>query len=65
MADYLPITEKFGNLKAICPDCDSIMNRRVSMVNLTRIREEIDIGFPQALRQVNESNQPTVNSDLR
>jgi hypothetical protein len=65
MADYLPITEKFGNLKAICPDCDSIMNRRVSMVNLTQIREEIDIGFPQALRQVNESNQPTVNSDLR
>jgi hypothetical protein len=33
MADYLPITEKFGNLTAICPDCNSIMNRRASMAN--------------------------------
>jgi hypothetical protein len=23
MADYLPMTETLGNLRAICPDCDS------------------------------------------
>ena len=34
MADYCPITEKFGNLVAICPDCDAIMNRRVSIAKL-------------------------------
>jgi hypothetical protein len=27
MADYLPVTEKLGTLKAICPDCHSIINR--------------------------------------
>ena len=27
MADYLPVTEKIGNLAAICPDCGSMMHR--------------------------------------
>lgn len=64
MAEYQPITEKFGNLIAICPDCNFIMNRRVSMAKLGQVRGEMDITFPQALRHIGESNQPTVNSDL-
>jgi hypothetical protein len=64
-AEYQPVTEKFGNLTAICPNCDSIMNRRISMANLGQVRSKLDIAFPQALRQVNESNEPTVNSDLK
>lgn len=31
MADYVPVTGTVGNLVAICPDCGSIMNRRVSL----------------------------------
>ncbi len=65
MAEYQPVTEKFGNLIAICPDCNSIMNRRVSMAKLGHVRGKMDITFPQALRHIVESNQPTVNSDLR
>jgi len=65
MADYLPVTEELGNLIAICPDCNSIMNRRVSLAKLGQVRGKMDITFPQALRHVSESNQPTVNSDLR
>jgi hypothetical protein len=65
MAEYLPITEKFGNLIAICPDCDSIINRRAPMAKLGQVRGKMDITFPQALRHLVESNQSTVNSDLR
>lgn len=65
MAEYLPVTEKFGNLTAICPDCDSIMNRRVSIAKLGQVRGKMDITFPQALQHINEITQPTVNSDLR
>ena len=36
MAEYTPVTEKVGNLQAICPDCGSIMNRRVSRAKSTR-----------------------------
>ena len=65
MADYQPVTEKVGNLAAICPDCNCIINRRVSLAKLGHVQGKMDIMFPQALRRVSESNQPTVNSDLR
>lgn len=45
MADYEPITEKFGNLIAICPDCDSIMNRRVSLARIEEVCGNLDISF--------------------
>jgi len=65
MAEYLPVTEKLGNLTAICPDCECMMNRRVSMAKLGVVQGKMSITFPQALERVSESNQPTVNSDLR
>ena len=40
MAEYQPITEKLGNLTAICPDCGSIMNRRVSLAKLGQSSRE-------------------------
>ena len=65
MAEYSPVTEKFGNLTAICPDCNSIMNRRVSLARIGEVCANMDITFPQAMRHIVESIKPTVNSDLR
>jgi hypothetical protein len=65
MVECQPVTEKIGNLTAICPECNSMMNRRVSMAKLGEFLGKMDITFPQALRQLGEINQPTVNSDLR
>lgn len=64
MADYLPQTEKLGMLKAICPDCHTMMNRRVSIAKLGQVRAKLAITFPLGLDQVSNSIQPTVNSDL-
>ena len=64
MAEYIAITEKVVNLTAICPDCTSMMHRLVSRAGLESFRAKMDITFPQALRRLSESNQPTVNSDL-
>lgn len=64
MVDYEAITEKIGNLVAICPDCYSTMNRRVSFFKLDQVRGKMDISLPLALRHIVESNQPSVNSDL-
>jgi len=64
MADCQPVTEKFGNLTALCPDCECLMNRRVSLAGLRHVQVKMDVRFPQALRRICESNQPTVNSDL-
>lgn len=65
MADYRIITEKIGNLEAICPDCEKIINRRVSLTKLALVRGNLDITMPQALQRITDSNQPSVNSDLK
>jgi len=64
MADYTPITETFGNLEGICPDCDGMIYQRASVAKLPEIQGNLDITFAEAQRQVNESEQPIVNSDL-
>ena len=65
MAEYSPVTEKFGNLTAICPKCDSIMNRRVSLARIGEVSGNLDIAFPKELRHIVKRAKPTVNSDLR
>lgn len=65
MAEYQPVTTTVGNLLAICPDCELMMNRRISLSKLELFRRQMDITLPQALQHIVESNQPTVNSDLR
>jgi hypothetical protein len=55
MVDYEVVTEKIGNLVAICPDCYLTMNRRVSFAKLDQVRGKMDITFPLALRHIVES----------
>ena len=65
MAEYQRINEMLGNLIAICPDCELIMNRRVNLAKIDDIKGKLDIMFPQALQHIDESIKPTVNSDLK
>jgi len=65
MGQYSPITEKFGRLFAICPDCESIMNRNVSMAQIGEFRGKMDITFTDAPQRITEGTEPSVNSDLR
>jgi hypothetical protein len=65
MAEYSPVTEKFGNLIAICPDCDALMNRRVSLARIGEFHGKVDISFPEALQHLIERAKPSVNSELR
>ncbi len=64
MAEYSPVTVKFGNLIAICPDCDSIMNRRVSLARIEEVCGNLDITFPKELRHIVKRTKPSVNGDL-
>lgn len=56
MAEYQPKTATLGNLVAICPDCNAIMNRRTNLSTLEQFRCKIDITIPQALEHIVESN---------
>ena len=64
MADYEPVTATMGNLIGICPSCEAMMYRRVSLAQLVQVGADLDITMTQALPHINESPQPCVNSDL-
>lgn len=65
MADYSPINEKIGRLMAICPDCNSIMNRFVSATKLKQFQETPEITDTAVLPRLREIAQPDVDSDFR
>jgi Helix-turn-helix domain len=46
MVDYNPSSPTLGNLMALCPDCETIMNRRTSLADLNRIKGELDLKIP-------------------
>ena len=48
----------------MCPACDAMMYRRVSLAKLKQVRGKLDITLPQALPHIDESAEPSVNSDL-
>ena len=64
MADYKPITATLGNLVAICPDCEALMHRRVSLAKLAPLRTAMDITMPEAEPHIVESGEASVNSDF-
>jgi hypothetical protein len=64
MADYLPITERLGNLEGICPECGAMIYRRASLAKLAQIRGKLDITFREAMGRVSEREEPSLNSDL-
>jgi len=64
MADYLPVTDSSGNLRALCPDCGTFMHRRAALAKLSQVGAGLDIAFPQAVSRIRESTVPSVNCDL-
>ena len=64
MADYQPVSTMLGNLVGICPNCESMIYRRVNPAKLEQVRRKLDIMIPKALLHIVESGKPSVNSDL-
>lgn len=65
LAEYKPVTASVGDLVAICPTCDSIMYRRVSLPKLEQVRARLDVQMPKALPLLGGIDKSSVNSDLR
>lgn len=64
MADYIPISATTGNLRGICPDCETLIHRRVSQAKLDIIRGQLDVTLPLAESHIRELARPSVNCDL-
>ncbi len=64
MADYRPITTTSGNLIGICPTCDALIYRRVSLAKIGAARGNLEVTLPEALQHIDESSSPSVNHDF-
>ena len=64
LIEYRAITNTLGNLVAICPDCASIMNRRISWAKLKQNSVFMSITQPLAGLHITPCVKPSVNSDF-
>jgi hypothetical protein len=63
MADYLPITATSGNLRGMCPTCETLIHRRVNRLRLGEIRGRLDIKVSQAQLHIEDRQFLSVNCD--
>lgn len=65
MAEFVPINLTSGNLRALCPDCGSLMHRRTSHAQLEVIRSILDVTIVEPHPRIIDSGQPSTNVHLR
>lgn len=65
MAEYRPLTATGGNLIGLCPACERLMYRRVTLAKLGEVKGNLDLTFTNAAQHIDERSKPSVNSDFK
>jgi hypothetical protein len=60
MTEYIPITPTSGNLKALCPECTSIMYRRIKEVDQGQFCVERAVAATQVPLRLSECTDPSL-----
>ncbi|TAN09208.1 MAG: DNA-binding protein [Rhizobiaceae bacterium] len=55
IAEFVPINAHSGNLRALCPDCGSLMHRHTSASQLEVIRANLDVAIVERQPRLNDS----------
>jgi len=64
MAEYIPITATNGNLRALCPECESLMHKRVNLEQLAKIRGTLQVSIPQVQTRLVDCPNSSTNEHL-
>lgn len=65
MAEFVAINAKSGNLRALCPECGSLMHRRTSHAQLKAISAFLDVTIVGAPPRIDDSGQHSTNDHLQ
>lgn len=65
MVDYEAINVTTGRLIGLCPSCNGIINKYLRIDQIEQIQDVLDITLPKALKHINESDKPLLNSDFK
>lgn len=63
MVDYVPLAPTSGNLRGLCPDCGTLINKRVALAKLHAVAKDFDLAIPDAEPRIGESACPPANCD--
>lgn len=64
LAEYQPKTRTGGVIAGICPACDGMMYRIVSVAKLGLSKGRLDLSLPPAHSRIGDTTQPLVNCDF-
>lgn len=56
MADYLPESETGGRLISLCPECESLVNKYISLSQILTIKAKLAITFPEGTKTHNQED---------
>lgn len=65
MADYSQETQTTGQLTALCPECSTIMHKKIRRADLETIRARIDVTVQQADPRLVSRNEPRLSVNLK
>lgn len=63
--EYQLISNTKGRLVGFCSRCECVVNKFVSFSSLQGYEEIFDLSKPKGLEDINDSNNPLLNSDFR
>ncbi|WP_425256249.1 helix-turn-helix domain-containing protein [Microbaculum marinisediminis] len=58
MAEYIPLSASSGNLRGICPECGTLMHRRVAVAALAALRRKLDLSIAQGTEPIGDMPIP-------
>jgi hypothetical protein len=64
-ADYKPTSSTSGQMIGICPTCECLMYRAVSLAKLAQVCGKLAVTIAKEQPRLDESREPSVNSDFR
>lgn len=63
IADYKPCSAGAGDLIGICPVCETMLYRRVSLAKLEAVRGQLKVTVTQADTRISDCASPSLNHD--
>lgn len=65
MAEWVHVTDASANLRGICPSCESLVHRRVSLARIQAAIGDLEVIAEPAGRHIRGTTDPSVNCDLQ
>lgn len=64
MAEYLPLTQTTGNLRALCGTCTTVMHKAIPLAALAALAGILEVTVRQATKHITDTVNPSLDDHL-